>query len=224
MCGRFSLAKHKEDIRAQFPYIDKGFDDIDLKIRYNIAPGQASAVITCENGTNRIRMFRWGLIPSWSKDQKTGYSMINARAETIEKKTSFRKLLDKGRCLVIADGFYEWLRTGSGKKVPYRIIVSNRECFTFAGLWDKWHGENETLYTFTIITCGANTLVESIHDRMPVILPAANERIWLNGVINTGEIKELLVPYDPSPMEMFRVSTLVNSWKNDVPQCMEKSD
>ena len=222
MCGRFSQAKDLEELYDEFPFIDEPFDDIVLTPRFNIAPSQLSPVIINEEGKNRLKMFKWGLVPSWSKDTKIGYKMINARAETISEKPSYKKPFKSRRCLVIADGFYEWKRPDKKTKIPYRFVMKDRSFISFAGLWDVWKKEAEPLYTFTIITTSENDLMRPVHDRMPVILPKDNRQIWLNPESNEAELKELLVPYDSVKMEMYRVSDVVNSWKNDVEECIEK--
>ena len=218
MCGRFSQAKDLEELYNEFTFIDEPFDDI-IKPRYNIAPSQLSPVIINENGSNKLKMFKWGLVPSWSKDTKIGYSMINARAETISEKPSFKKPFKSQRCLVIADGFYEWQKPDKNTKIPHRFIMKDRKLFTMAGLWDVWKQDSDPLYTFTTITTSHNELMKPIHDRMPVILPKENRKIWLNPESNEAELKELLVPYDSNKMDKYRVSDVVNSWKNDLPEC-----
>ena len=176
-------------------------------------------MIINENDKNKLRMFKWGLVPSWSKDTKTGYRMINARAETISEKPSFKKPFKSKRCLVIADGFYEWQRPDKKTKIPYRFTMKDRKLFAMAGLWDTWNKGEKTLHTFTIITTSENEIMRPIHDRMPVILPDGNRQIWLNPESNEAELKELLVPYDSAKMDSYRVSDIVNSWKNDLPEC-----
>ena len=219
MCGRFSQAKDLEELYDEFPFIDEPFDDI-LQPRYNIAPSQTSPVIINENGKNKLRMFKWGLVPSWSKDTKIGYRMINARAETVSEKPSYKKPFKSRRCLVIADGFYEWQKPDKKTKIPYRFVMKDRKLFAMAGLWDLWKKESDPLYTFTIITTSDNELMKPIHDRMPVILPSENREIWLNPESNEAELKELLVPYDSNKMDSYRVSDVVNSWKNDTEECI----
>ena len=221
MCGRFSLAKEMEDLVNQFGL---PFDDLvlnDLKPRYNIAPGQLSPVIIRED-KNKLKMFKWGLIPFWSKDTKIGYRMINARSETITEKNSFKNPFKNKRCLVIADGFYEWDRPDKKTKIPYRLVMKDREPFAMAGLWEVWEKKADPLYTFTIITTSENNLIKPIHDRMPVILPKDNREIWLDPKSNEAELKELLVPYDSNKMDMYRVSDIVNNARNDVPECIEQ--
>lgn len=224
MCGRFSLAKDIEELRTEFPFIDEGFEDIVLKPRFNIAPSQICPVIINDKGTVKIKMFSWGLVPYWAKDRNIGYKMINARSETVDEKPSYKKPFQTRRCLVPADGFFEWKKEGKSGKTPYRFIMKDKKPFTFAGLWEKWEKEDKPLYSFTILTCGPNDIMEPVHDRMPVILPETNREIWLNEEANKDELKELLVPHDPSKMEIYRVSNIVNSWKNDVPECIEPFD
>lgn len=222
MCGRFSQAKDIEDLKNEFPFIDEGFEDLDLAPRYNIAPSQLSPVIVREGALNKLKMYKWGLVPSWSKDTKIGYKMINARAETVSEKASFKRPFKSQRCLVIADGFYEWEHPDKKKKIPYRLKMKDDSLLTFAGLWDVWRKETEPLYTYTIITTSNNDLIEPIHDRMPVILPKQNREIWLNPESNEAELKELLVPYDSNKMDMYRVSEVVNNPRNEVPECIVK--
>lgn len=218
MCGRFSQAKDLEELYDEFTFIDEPFDDI-IQPRYNIAPSQLSPVIINEDGNNKLRMFKWGLVPSWSKDTKMGYRMINARAETISEKPSFKKPFKSQRCLVIADGFYEWQKPDKKTKIPYRFTMKDKKLFAMAGLWEVWEKEDDPLYTFTIITTSENDLMRPVHDRMPVILPEGNRQIWLDPESNEAELKELLVPYDSNKMDSYRVSDVVNSWKNDLPEC-----
>ncbi len=218
MCGRFSQAKDLEELYDEFTFIDEPFDDI-IQPRYNIAPSQLSPVIINDSGKHKLRMFKWGLVPSWSKDTKTGYRMINARAETISEKPSFKKPFKSQRCLVIADGFYEWQKPDKKTKIPYRFIMKDRKLFTMAGLWDLWEKGDKPLHTFTIITTTENEIMKPVHDRMPVILPEGNRQIWLDPGSNEAELKELLVPYDSNRMDSYRVSDVVNSWKNDLPEC-----
>ena len=163
-------------------------------------------------------MMQWGLVPSWAKDPSIGNKMINARAETLAEKPSFKGLIGKRRCLVLADGFYEWRKEGKGK-IPMRFTLRGGEPFSFAGLWDSWKkpagGE---LFSFTIITTQANNLLRPIHERMPVILNKEGEEKWLDP--DFKEIHELLVPYPVEMMEFYDVSKLVNSPRNDLPQCI----
>ena len=166
-------------------------------------------------------MFRWGLIPFWAKDPSIGHKMINARAETVDEKPSFEHSLQRERCLVIADGFYEWKKEGSTKQ-PYRITLKNKELFGFAGLWDTWNSTTgDIIDSCSIITTTPNDLMASIHDRMPVILSQDSERVWLDQtIVDSCFLKSLLVPYPANLMMAYEVSTLVNSPKNNEPECL----
>ncbi|MEK7214662.1 MAG: SOS response-associated peptidase, partial [Chloroflexota bacterium] len=167
-------------------------------------------------------VMRWGLVPSWAKDPSVGYRMINARAETVGEKPSFRQALLKRRCLVPADGFFEW--RGAGKmRVPLRFTLKSGELFAFAGLWEGWRQpDGEWLHTCTIITTAPNDLVTRIHDRMPVILRRDAEDVWLDPkMIDVALLRGMLVPYPTAEMEARQVSTLVNSPQNDSPECIE---
>ena len=166
MCGRYTQTLAGPILLSRFRLEETV---LDLKPRYNIAPGQEAAVVVREETTTLAAM-RWGLVPSWAKEPAIGNRMINARAETITEKPSFKRLIERRRCLVPADGFYEWRREAKGK-VPMRFILKSREPFAFAGLWDRWRNpEGAELRTFTIITTAANELMRPVHDRMPVIL------------------------------------------------------
>ena len=213
MCGRFSFSG--DDIEERFHV------ELPSKLtpRYNIAPGQDSAVIVREQGRSALRSYRWGLIPSWAKESSIGYKMINARAETLAEKPSFRKSVEQRRCLVLADGFYEWVKKGR-VKLPMRFVLKTREAFAFAGLWDTWKKpDGGELQSFTIVTTGANALVKPIHERMPVILRKPDEDQWLDpDTKDSAKVLPLLKPYAADEMEAYGVSTLVNSAKNDKPE------
>ena len=166
------------------------------------------------NSPKKVEMMKWGLIPHWAKDPKIGYKMINARAETVAEKPSFRNAFKKHRCLVPASGFYEWKRT-DGKKQPYFIHEKKEPIFAMAGLFEIWNNPvGEEIRTFTIITTEANSLMAKIHDRMPVILDEKNEDTWLQGEME--DIKKLLKPISSSGMESYKVSTAINSGKIDI--------
>jgi len=166
-------------------------------------------------------MLRWGLVPSWAKDPSIGVRMINARAETIAEKPSFRSAFKHRRCLIPTDGYYEWAKAGK-KKQPYFIRMKDRQPFAMAGLWESWKSpEGETIETFTIITCEANSMMKPFHHRMPVILDEELWGEWLDPENNdVDRLKGYLVPYDSSKMEAFPVSPLVNNPRNDSPQCV----
>jgi putative SOS response-associated peptidase YedK len=187
----------------------------EISPRYNIAPTQEVPIIVNEEG-NRVVMMRFGLIPSWSKEKKTRYSLINARAETVAKKPMFRRLLGKHRCLVPTTGFYEWKKIGSSKS-PYFIRLKDEKYFALAGLWDHWKDpKGEEIRSFTIITTKANDLLSEIHPRMPVILRKEDEKLWLNDRILTDkELEGLFRPFPSGLMASYPVSSSVNSVKND---------
>lgn len=218
MCGRYTQTGRAENVLARFEVSSEG---ILLQPRYNIAPGQEAPVIVNDGGMS-LRMMQWGLVPSWAKDRSIGNRMINARAETVEEKPSFKRLIGKRRCLVVADGFYEWRKEGKGK-VPMRFTLRGREPFSFAGLWDLWKKpDGGELQSFTIITTAANDLLRPIHERMPVILDGEGEERWLDpDSKEVNRLLRLLVPYPSEMMESYDVSLLVNSPRNDLPRCIE---
>ena len=210
MCGRFSLINaeaNKLKKRFKVKKTPKG-----LKPRYNIAPGQSVAVISNKN-PEEITEMRWGLVPHWAKEINTRYSMINARAESILEKPAYREPFRDKRCLIIADSFYEWKKTASGK-VPYRIKLKDNELFAFAGIWDMWDKDGEELYSCSIITTGPNELMSGIHERMPVILRRENEERYISGETGAETAIKLMLPYE-NGMEAVEISKLVNSPAND---------
>ncbi len=223
MPGRFSQATELEVLKNRFGFSGSG---ISLNPRYNIAPRQEVPIVVGED-KRVLKMMRWGLVPFWSKDESIGDNMINARAETVTQKLSFKNSFKERRCLVLVDGFYEWKDDEKkGSKIPYRFVLKSREPFAFAGLWDIWKkpGGN-TLLSFTIITTEANDLIHTIHNRMPVILSEKNEDIWLDqDMKDDNRLLPLLVPYPSDHMQAYEVSTLVNSPKNDSPECIEPKD
>ena len=210
MCGRYRLARKKEILAEVF---DVGDDD-DWSPRYNIAPSQSVPVVR-QDATRPVRSFsliRWGLIPFWAKDAKAGYKMINARAETIAEKPAFREPLLSRRCLIPADGFYEWSKFSKGKS-PFCFTLADDSVFAFAGIWDRWKNpERELVETCSIITTSANALLSDIHDRMPVILKGEDHDRWLDpGFKQVDDILDLLKPYQADSMRRYRVSSRVNS-------------
>ena len=220
MCGRYTLTAPSESLAEMLP----GLEITDeISPRYNIAPTQEVAVVP-NNGENRMEHFRWGLIPSWAKDPKIGNRMINARSETLAEKPSFRTAYKRRRCLVLADGYYEWRREGDrGGKTPYYIRMESEKPFAFAGLWESWRqaGEDTSLQSCTIITCPPNEKLERIHDRMPVILEAEEYDLWLSPKEQaSAELNHLLKPYPAEEMTAYPVSRLVNQPKNDSPECI----
>jgi putative SOS response-associated peptidase YedK len=217
MCGRYTLSArrlHRLEERLHTTFAD-------LTPRYNIAPSQEVPVIRKAEDGYALVMARWGLIPSWAKDPKTGYRMINARAETVAEKPAFRSAFRHRRCLIPADGMYEWRQT-NGHKTPYYICMQDRQPFAFAGLWEHWQGgSDEAIESCSIIVTEANTLIQPIHDRMPVILSPEDYRLWLDPTITKAEpLQALLRPYPAEAMEAYPVSARVNSPKNDAPDLL----
>ena len=197
-----------------------GFDGSELTHapRYNVAPTQMALTVT--NGSERRGSYmRWGLIPPWAKSASVGNRMINARAETVAEMLSFRTALQRRRCLVLADGFYEWQGKGSSRR-PMRITMASGEPFAFAGLWDAWRDpKGEVVRSCAIITMSANESLSPIHDRMPVILPRELESLWLDHDIQDyASLAGILTPYTTNEMALYEVSSLVNSPANDGPE------
>ncbi len=218
MCGRFSRTHGEEALRQRFGYEAEG---VELEPRFNLAPGQDAGVAIWDQGI-RLRVMRWGLVPSWLKDSKGGFKAINARAETLAQKPMFKGLLGSKRCLVLADGFYEWRNTSSGKQ-PIRYVLKDRAPFAFAGLWDRWRdAEGHELNTFTIVTTRANELIEPVHDRMPVMLNPEHEQAWLDtNLKDPEELRGLLGPLPAELMEGYQVSPACNSPAHEGPECIE---
>ncbi len=217
MCGRYTLTTDIRQLADRFHFVAEG---LDLLPSYNTAPRQPVLTIVREDG-NVGRIMKWGLIPSWARDPSVANKMINARSETVAEKPSFRAALAKRRCLIPADGFYEWQKTASGKR-PMRITLASGEPFAFAGLWETWNTpKGDTVHTCTILTTSANETLSPIHNRMPVILTREAEDIWLDHTIQDKSLlKSLFVPYDPSETVAYEVSTLVNSAANNVPEAI----
>lgn len=219
MCGRYSFTLPPEAIRALFRVLTT----LNLEPRYNIAPTQNAPVIGLEpNGERALKMFRWGLIPRWSKAMPTGAPLINARSEGIGGSRMFADAFRKRRCLVPADGFYEWNKDKNlADRRPWRIIDPTRPAFAFAGLWEGWRGpDGEIVRSFAIITTAANDKLAPIHDRMPVMLRQEDEDAWIDPDSTEPALLSLLKPYDPERTELHRVGMRVNSVKNDDPDCI----
>lgn len=220
MCGRFTLTLDPGDLQQAFPDIQ--FPG-DWTPRFNIAPTQPVAVIA-NQAAHRVDFFTWGLIPSWAKDPEIGSRLINARAETLAEKPSFRSAYRRRRCLILADGFYEWQEIPGAKgKQPMFIHLKDRSPFAFAGLWELWHAPDaSTIYSCTIITTQPNELMQPIHNRMPVILPPAAYAAWLDPAERQPDsLSPLLAPYPAGAMAAYPVSRQVNSPANDSPACIE---
>jgi putative SOS response-associated peptidase YedK len=221
MYGRFGASFQYRDIKTVWSLYG---DFAGFFPRYNIAPSQDVPVIVRNEKRNELRPMRWGLVPAWAPDPSMGQRMINARAETLLERPSFKQLVSTRRCLVPADGFYEWRREAN-RKVPMWFYLKNRKPFAFPGLWDCWvdRDSGSELYTFTIITTRANGLVRRIHDRMPVIYDAAMARQWLDGPFGARAMALGLVlqPLPSERMQAHEVSPLVNSPENDSAECIE---
>lgn len=215
MCGRFTLTATKQKLAEAFAgYEVPG----ELPPRYNIAPSQPIAVVA-NNGQHRVELFRWGLIPAWAKDLSIGNQMINARAETLAEKASFKNAYKRRRCLILADGFYEWRKDGDRTKTPLYIRLASGQPFALAGLWELWHPGDEHILSCTIITTAPNELMAQIHNRMPVILPPQAYEQWLDPAERRPEeLNHLLQPFPADLMTAYPVSKLVNSPKNDAPE------
>jgi putative SOS response-associated peptidase YedK len=219
MCARYRLSRRKQIVEE---YFDSGSGDEDWKPRYNIAPTQPVPVIR-QNPKEPIRelsLMRWGLIPSWAKDSSGAASLINARSETASNKPAFRDALKSRRCLIPADGFYEWQRTGKAKQ-PYCFEVTEGELFAFAGIWDRWRDPSGGwIKTCSILTTTPNAVTLVVHDRMPVILDPDSYDLWLDpGMRDAAAASELLKPCDARLMRSYPVGNRVNNVANDDEEC-----
>ena len=223
MCGRYTQTKDSAILKDRFGLEPGGADlgGAELRPRFNLAPGQEAAVVL--GGPPRLVMMRWGLVPHWAKDTSAGFKTINARAETLAEKPAFKGPLRRGRCLVAADGFYEWSSGGrGGGRQPWWFGLKGNDLFAFAGLWDACDTpDGQRIFTFTIITTQANELVKPVHERMPVILSPESETFWLDPEFeDPKQALTFLRPYSPELMQAHPVSALVNSVKNDSPACL----
>lgn len=218
MCGRFTLTVTEDQLKMRFDLEDVPFD---YQPRYNIAPGQMVTAVIAQAGQKRIGELKWGLVPAWAKDPSIGFKTINAKSETVAEKPSFKNAFQRKRCLIPADGFYEWQQTASGKQ-PMRILLKEREIFSMAGLYDTWTAPDGTkLHTCTLLTTKPNSLVAPIHDRMPVILRREEEDLWLDREHFDGDLlHSLLIPYPEAEMFAYPVSPMVGQVKNDLPACI----
>ncbi len=221
MCGRYTLRKSEIEIAAADIIVTQ-----TLTPRYNIAPTQQVPVCRIKDGTLELADVQWGLVPSWSNNLKSNAGMINARGETVAQKPSFRAPLRNRRCLIPADGYYEWQNT-DGCKQPHFIRLKNDSAFAFAGLWDLWVDKNGStaLESCCIITIAANRLLEPVHDRMPVMLEQKDYDEWLDpDVKDADRLERLLRQYAEDEMEVYSVSFVVNSPKNDDGRCVVPMD
>ena len=218
------MTRSLEDLMLRFDLQDAS--GVNLRPNYNTAPGQDIVVVLMQPYGRDLQLMRWGLIPSWAKDPAVGFRMINARSETAAEKPSFRSAFRRRRCLIPADGFYEWQKTTAGSKQPYLISCTDQPVMAFAGLWETWDDPGgDELNSTTILTTAANPFMAQVHDRMPVILadrPA--EARWLDPDSDPRSLDELLVAYPAQRMQMHPVSTDVNSARNNHPGLLEEID
>jgi putative SOS response-associated peptidase YedK len=219
LCGRYTLATPSPaDLRARFPV----GESVEIVRRYNVAPGDdVLAVTTDREGAPRGELLRWGLVPSWAQSPRTGLKMINARVETVTRRSAFRRAFERYRCLIIADGFYEWQPAPSGPKQAFHITRADREPFAFAGLWSIWGPpEGPRLRTCTILTTEANPAVAELHDRMPIILARNQEEAWLDAAMPSPALKELLAGLSTQETALRQVGPAVNDARYDGPDCL----
>ncbi|MDX9692483.1 MAG: SOS response-associated peptidase [Acholeplasmataceae bacterium] len=226
MCGRFTITvSYEELVHHLKDYYE--IDDVSLfdVPRYNVAPGQEVISILNDGSKNRVGLLKWGFIPPYAKDEKIGFSLINAQAETIFSKPTFMDSAMSKRCVVIADSFYEWQKDDTEKK-PMLIFLRDQKLFSFAGLWTTYKkSDGSKINTVTIITTTPNELMTNIHHRMPVILSKEDEKIWLNPRIkNQDVLQHLLKPYPSAHMDYYRVSSVVNNTRNESIECIKKLD
>lgn len=219
MCGRYTIktpAKELTRLFGELPFPD-------LVPRYNVAPTQPVLCVREHHGEKQALMMRWGLVPSWAKDVSIGNKMINARAETVADKPSYRAAFKRRRCLVVADGFYEWKKLDGRGKQPWYFTLQDDEPFAFAGLWETWQSpDGSELETCTLITGEPNELVKPVHNRMPVILPPERYDLWMDPKVEGGaQLVSLLGPYPAEEMKATPVSDAVNSPRNDFPQLID---
>lgn len=219
MCGRFAQTQTGTSVAEAFELASPP----DVNPRYNIAPSQLVSVVTqSRQSGDRVHHFkRWGLVPGWSQDASIGHRLINARSETVAQKPAFRNAFQKRRCLIVADGFYEWQKTrGDSTKQPYLIQLKSRTLFAFAGLWERWKDSetDETIFSCTILTTAANPVIEPIHHRMPVILSPQDYDHWLDpSYYNPGSLESLLVTGSSEQLDAVAITSAVNNPRNETP-------
>jgi putative SOS response-associated peptidase YedK len=219
MCGRFTLTTPIPVLAEWFLFPEAA----PQPARYNIAPTQAIAAVraTADAGKRELCFLRWGLIPSWADDPAIGNRLINARSETAANKPSFRSAFRQRRCLILADGFYEWQKLGT-RKQPYYFRMREGKPFAFAGLWERWEKDGTAVESCTILTTSANDLLRSVHERMPVILAPADYEQWLDPAVRQPEeLQPLLRAFPAEAMTAYPVGLVVNNPRNETPQCIE---
>ncbi len=216
MCGRYVRARSSDAYASLFNLPDTP----DLSPSWNIAPTQPVLIVRVVEGVKHCTMLRWGLIPFWVKDKKT--NLINARSETVLEKPAFKGAVKRRRCLIFADGYYEWKTLGPKAKQPYYFRMADDQPFAFAGIWDQWSGEGPTLESCSILTTSANELSASVHDRMPVILRGDDAQAWIDPKVeDLAQIAELMRPFPADAMACVAVSSRVNSVKNNGIECIQ---
>jgi len=216
MCGRYSLVKNQEDISKRFNVKTT----IDFQPRYNVAPGQMMPVITNNNPTE-LSFFRWGLVPNWADSEKIGLNHFNAKVETILTKAQFKQNVKTNRCIIIADGFYEWKKVAK-TKIPYRVTMTSDKIFAMAGIWDSWENKSgEILNTFCIITTVANDTMKEVHDRMPVLLNDQTEKLWISQDLSERDFDSILVPSPSKELSFYKSHRAVNNSLLDDPDCIK---
>lgn len=219
MCGRYTMLADELKVMKAFQF-ENGVKDFSKS--YNVAPGQEVLAVIHDGHQRRGGYLKWGLVPAFAKDEKSAFKMINARSETAHVKPSFRNLMARKRCLIIADSFYEWQKTKE-QNTPYRIQVENRELFAFAGLWDRFENNEEVLFTCTILTRESNAFMENIHHRMPIILPRDKEADWLNPQMKRGkDAFHFLQSLEIEPFTAYPVTDYVNKAANNDANCIRK--
>lgn len=217
MCGRYTLLAEENELQNYFG-IEEPIDQYSQS--YNIAPSQQVLAVIHDGQKKRMGYLQWGLVPHWARDKKIGSGMINARSETAHEKPSFKQLMARKRCLIVADSFYEW-ENKNGDKQPHRIQVKDRKIFTFAGLWDRWEKDGEILFTCTMLTKDSNEFMKNIHHRMPIILPREKEADWISPYVkNPADAKAFLENVDDVSFTSYHVSTYVNRANNNDEQCI----
>ena len=222
MCGRYQFGTTDADIASAFDAIAL---PVGLRPRYNVAPTDPVPVILNREGPRIVQLVRWGLVPHWAKDPTIGAQMINARVETVATKPAYRDAFARRRCLVVADGFYEWKRQGK-RRTPFRVCRKDRAPLAFAGIWGQWKNFDDTwLTSCSIITCVPNELVAPLHNRMPLILKRDDYERWLHpSALPREALDDLLVTPPSDDLEMYQVSSLVNSVRNDTTACIERDE
>lgn len=220
MCGRFTSRYSWRELQELYGLSDVSFPQSNFQPRFNLAPTQLAPVVRLKDGRRELAFLKWGLVPSWSKDMSGAAGMINAKAETLADKPEYRSAFRHRRCLVVADGFYEWKKVTPKEKQPYFFTLKDNEPFALAGMWESWiPREGPRIETFAIATCAPNSVVMPVHDRMPVILSRDTWKAWLGEeLVSPERLKTLLKPFASERMECWAVDKRVGNVANDEPQ------